>query len=83
MKNIVRICMTMMMVLALAVPAFATDFVKSIEIKPNPEIVIAVIIDEDGNVVMELEEGDIIITPLAEIDDADIPQEAKDLLKEV
>ncbi len=83
MKNIVRMCMAMMLVLAMVVPTFAAEFVKSIEVKPTPIIINAEIVDEDGNVILELEEGDIIITPLADIDDADIPQEAKDLLKEV
>lgn len=83
MKNIVRVCAALMMVVAMAVPSFAADFVPSIEVKPIPEVIVAVIIDDDGNVVMELETGDIIITPLVDIDDANIPQEAKDLLKEV
>ena len=83
MKNLVRICMAMLLVLSLVVPTFATEFVKSIEEKPEPIVVIAEIVDEDGNVIMELGDGDIIITPLAEIDDADIPEEAKELLKEI
>lgn len=93
MKNIVKICITLMMILVMAVPTFAADFVPSISEKPGLDLEImgedengpwyGEIIDKDGNVVMKLYEGDIIVTPIANIDEADIPQEAKDLLKKV
>lgn len=93
MRKFLSICITFMMVLALAAPAFATEFVPSISMKPpldldimgeeNNEPWYGEIVDENGEVIQKLYEDDIIVTPLAEIDDADIPQDAKELLKEV
>lgn len=93
MKNIVKICIVFAMILVMAAPTFAAEFVPSIGEKPSPDLEImgedekgpwyGEIVDEDGKVVLKLYEGEIIVTPIADIDDADIPQAAKDLLKEV
>lgn len=82
MKNIVKICITFMMILVMTVPTFAADFVPSIGEKPSPEIEKGEIVDGDGNKIEDLFGGDIIITPIGGIDDADIPQDAKDKLEE-
>lgn len=82
MRNIVKICITLLMILVMAVPTFAADFVPSIGEKPSPEIEKGEIVDGDGNKVEDLSGGDIIITPIGGVDDADIPQSAKDKLKE-
>lgn len=82
MRNIVKICITLLMILVMAVPTFAADFVPSIGEKPSPEFEKGEIVDGDGNKIEDLSDGDIIITPIGGVDDADIPQSAKDKLKE-
>lgn len=71
-----------MMILVMTVPTFAADFVPSIGEKPSPEIEKGEIVDGDGNKIEDLFGGDIIITPIGGVDDADIPQDAKDKLEE-
>lgn len=90
MRNIVKVCIAMMMVLAMAVPTFATDFVESINVKPSPDLVImgeddkgpyyGLIIDEDGNVVDKVYGGDITVTPLGGIDESELPEDVKQLV---
>lgn len=90
-------CIAMLAVLvSLCVPAFAAeaDFTPSVPNKPAPEIVpgkddagndvVGVIRDKDGNVVDYIEEGCLVITPVADVDKStDIPKEAAELLKKV
>ncbi len=90
-------CIAMLAVLvSLCVPAFAAeaDFTPSVSNKPAPEIVpgkddagneyVAVIRDKDGKVIDYVDEGCLVVTPVADVDKSeDIPDDARDLLKKV
>lgn len=80
MKNVMRVLMVMILVLAMVTPSFAanTGFVGSIDEKPatglmslgtdEHGIIYGIIYGPDGKQVACLHEGDIIVTPLAKID---------------
>ena len=98
MKRLFSILVVMILVLAMAVPAFAApaDFVDSIAEKPAPglldqgdceehdEPVYGWILDANGNQIDCLHEGQIIVTPLHQMDEAEehgiLPQEVIDLI---
>lgn len=80
MKNVMRVLMVMILVLAMVTPSFAanTGFVGSINEKPSTGlmslgtdehgVIYGIIYDPNGKQVACLHEGDIIVTPLAKID---------------
>ncbi len=97
MKKLMALVMTMVMLVAFAVPAMAAenDFVPSVEVKPGPEIIVGTD-DENGTpsygtIVMPdgtkipLPEGSITITPISKADSAteDIEEALKDAFEEL
>lgn len=94
MKKIICLMIAIMLCLSVAAPAWAADneFVPSITYKPNPEIVpvideegeeyIAVILDEDDEIISYVEHGCLRITPIAHVwdEEIDVPKEIEDLL---
>lgn len=92
MKRCFTIVIALVLLLAVAVPVLAanSEFVPSISYKPDPEIVsvegaIAVIRDADGKIVDYVDEGCLLITPLADAvdEETDIPEEIRELLTTV
>lgn len=91
MKRFISIVTVLLLCLSLAYPAYAAEeFVPSISYKDHPEVVPAPgggpgeIIDEDGEVIDELDDDCIVITPVSEAEDSDeIPDEARETLLEV
>ena len=84
MKRFFAIITVVMMCAALMVPAVAAqEFMPSVTNKPAPEIVIARILDEDGEVLKEV--GDcLIITPVSQVDTStEIPEDSRVILKDV
>ena len=93
MKRIINIIMVLCLVVSMAVSVSATEFVPSIEIKDAPELVpvgeqdgeavFGYVTDKDGNKIYTVVAGDILITPISEVDTSKyISKEAADLLKE-
>lgn len=93
MKRILSAVMAIFMVCFLAVTVFATEFVPSISEKGAPELVpvgeengkkiYGYVIDKDGNVLETVYEGDILITPISEVDISPyISKDAAQLLKD-
>jgi len=95
MKKVLSILVAMLLCVSLVLPAYAAEdigFVPSITYKPAPEIVpvydengnpyIAVIKDENGDVIDLVEAGCLIVTPIAHVWDEEIfvPKEIEDLL---
>jgi len=97
MKNLnlkkLKIVVILALVFAMALPiaVYADNFVPSVEAKMAPELVTqkgsngqdvaAVIIDKDGNIVYDVGSLELIITPLADADEAPLV-EIRDSLKE-
>ena len=93
MKRIINVILVLCLVVAMAVSVSATEFVPSIEIKDAPELVpvdqedgkniYGYVVDKDGNVIYTVVEGDILITPIRDVDTSEyISEEAAKLLKE-
>ena len=73
MKRITAILTALMLIVTLAMPAFAEGYVESITAKPAPGVVgegnvIGHVVDEDGNIIADIHDGDIVITPITEKD---------------
>lgn len=96
MKKIVMLLVAVMLVAAMACPAFAAedDFVPSITYKGAPELVLTVdvdgnpvvgaIVDADGKTVGYVDEDCLLITALSGIDSEDrLPAESKTRLKDL
>lgn len=89
MKKIAMLLSLAMILVMLAVPALAVDFTPSVENKPAPEIVImtdktgapvaAIIYNAQGEEVIGVPVGELIVTPVAEADGAEA--EISDALK--
>lgn len=93
MKRVVTCICILAMLLSLCVPAFA-DFTPSVSNKPAPEIVptpgeggkpaIGIIRDENNKIIGYVYEDCIVITPVSKVDESkDIPEDAKQLLKDI
>ena len=84
MKRFFAIITVVMMCVSLMVPAMAAqEFMPSVTNKPAPEVMIARIIDEDGNVLEEVTDC-LIITPVSEVDTStEIPEASRVVLKDV
>ncbi len=93
MKRILNLLMVVCLLFSMVIPAAATEFVPSISIKDAPELVpvreedgepiYGYVLDKDGNVIYTVREGDILITPISEVDTSEyISEEAARLLKE-
>ncbi len=93
MKKLICILTVLTLCAALVVPAMA-EFTPSVSEKPAPEIVpvpdgeggdgIAIILDEDGNIVEYVYTGCLIVTPVSEVNTStEIPEESRALLLEV
>lgn len=91
MKRLITLAAALLLALAVPVTALAANFTPSVEAKPAPELVrpnlgpdypnaVAAIYDSNGNILAALEEGDIVITPLAEADSAPL-EEIAEMLK--
>ena len=74
MKKLTAIMVSVMLIIAMAMPAFAEGYVDSITAKPAPGIVggddkvIGTVLDENGNKIADIHEGDIVITGITEMD---------------
>ena len=74
MKKLTAILASVMLIIAMAMPAFAEGYVDSITAKPAPGIVggddniIGTVLDENGNNIADIHEGDIVITGITEMD---------------
>ena len=73
MKKLTAIMVSVMLIIAMAMPAFAEGYVDSITAKPAPGVVgegnvIGHVVDEDGNIIADIHEGDIVITGITEMD---------------
>ena len=93
MKRILNLLMVVCLLVSMAIPAAATEFVPSISIKGAPELVpvgeedgelvYGYVLDKDGNVIYTVREGDILITPISEVDTSEyISEAAAQLLKD-
>lgn len=94
MKRFISLVAVIVLCFCLSVPAFAAedDFVPSITYKPNPDVMtvsdeaggeyFALIRDENGKVLEYIDEGCLLITPVAHIWDEtkDVPENVEDLL---
>lgn len=88
MKRVVVWTVMLTLLICLASPVFAAEFVPSITDKGSPDVIpeggnVGQIIDPEGNIVDHIPEGGLIITPVSKADDADIPEDVKDLLKDL
>ena len=81
MKKITAIFITAIMMLTLAMPAFATDFVDSVTGQPAPGVEDVTIVDENDNVVDDKGKSGIRITPISEADT--LPDEDRKELEDV
>ena len=81
MKKITAIFITAIMMLTLAMPAFATDFVDSVTGQPAPGVEDVTIVDENDNVVEDKGKSGIRITPISEADT--LPDEDRKELEDV
>ena len=89
MKKLTAIFMSVMMLMVMALPCYAVNgdgFTSSVTGDPAPGIVtdgdvIGYVVDENGNIIDEVKEGDIVITPLS--DKNSLPDEARKALEEV
>jgi len=94
MKRVVCIVMALVLLLALACPAFAAEnhFVPSITYKPSPDIIpvadeegneyLGVIRNAEGEIVDYVDHSCIVLTPVAHVwdEEKDIPEEVEELL---
>lgn len=74
-KKIITMLLAVTLVMAMSIPAMAAEFTPSVENKPAPEVVtqtdsngnecVAIIYDADGNEIVGVPEGYLIVTPVA------------------
>lgn len=85
MKRFFAIITVVMMCVSLMVPAMAAqEFTPSVTNKPAPEVIIAHILDEEGNVIQEVEKECLIITPVSEVETStEIPEASRVILRDV
>ena len=89
MKRVVVWTVVLTLLVCLASPVFAAEFVPSITDKGSPDIVpeggnVGQIIDPEGNIIDSIPEGDLVVTPVSKVDTSDdIPEDARDLLKDL
>ena len=85
MKKFCAIITAVMMCVSLMVPAMAAqEFMPSVTNKPAPEVVVARILDEDGNVIKEVDQECLIITSVADAQTStEIPAASKEVLLNV
>ena len=85
MKRFFAIITVVMMCVSLMVPAMAAqDFMPSVTNKPAPEVIVARILDEDGNVIKEVGKECLIITSVADAETStEIPAASKEVLLNV
>lgn len=85
MKRMFAIIAVVVMCVSLMVPALATqDFMPSVTNKPAPEMISARIIKRDGQVIKEVPEECLIITPVSEVETStEIPEASRTVLREV
>lgn len=86
MKRMICLVTALLLCLSVACPVFASeDFVPSITYKDEPEIEWPVkIIDGDGEVIDEIDEEHLVITPISDAEaDPDIPEDSREELLEV
>lgn len=89
MKRVIVWTVMLMLLVCLASPVFAAEFVPSITDKGSPDIVpedgnVGLIIDPEGNIIDYVAQGDLIVTPVSKADDSDeIPEDTKELLKDL
>ena len=85
MKKFFAIITAVMMCVSLMVPAMAAqEFMPSVTNKPAPEVVVARILDEDGNVIKEVDQECLIITSVADAQTStEIPAASKEVLLNV
>lgn len=80
MKKLLSLILAIALMTTIALPALAVDFMPSVVAKPAPEVIplpgddggeyAAIIRDEDGNMVIGVPFGDLIITPYSEAESA-------------
>ena len=85
MKRMFAIITVALMCVSLMVPAMAAqEFMPSVTNKPAPEVMVARILDKDGNVIKEVGEECLIITSVSEANTStEIPAASKDVLLNV
>lgn len=95
MKRLFAIITAVMMCVSLMVPAMAAqEFMPSVTNKPAPEIVpipdedgglhIGVILNDDGEIIKYVDEGCLIVTPVAEVETStEIPEASRTILRDV
>ena len=85
MKRFFAIITVVMMCVSLMVPAMAAqEFTPSVTNKPAPEVITAHILDEEGNVIKEVDEECLIITPVSEVETStEIPEASRVILRDV
>lgn len=85
MKKFFAIITAVMMCVSLMVPAMAAqEFMPSVTNKPAPEVVVARILDENGNVIKEVGKECLIITSVADAQTStEIPAASKEVLLNV
>lgn len=85
MKRMFAIITVVMMCVSLMVPAMAAqEFMPSVTNKPAPEVLVARIVDEDGNIIKEVGGECLIITPVSEANTStEIPAASKEVLLDV
>ncbi len=69
-KKVSATFMALVMVVAMSVTAFASEFTPSVTAKPAPTVASAEIYNEDGQVVATVPSGSITVTPLSEATEA-------------
>lgn len=89
MKRAIVWTVMLTLLVCLASPVFAAEFVPSITDKNSPDIVpeegnAGAIVDPNGDIIDYIPEGQLIITPVSQVDTSkDIPEEAREQLKEL
>lgn len=85
MKRMFAIITVVMMCVSLMVPAMAAqEFMPSVTNKPAPEVLVARIVDEDGNIIKEVGGECLIITPVSEANTStEIPAASREVLLDV
>ena len=85
MKRMFAIITVALMCVSLMVPAMAAqEFMPSVTNKPAPEVMVARILDKDGNVIKEVGEECLIITSVSEANTStEIPEASRVVLRDV
>lgn len=94
MRRTIAMAVVLVLCFVFACPVFATEFVPSIGDKGAPElvtttdedgnVVIGHVVDKDGNVLDDIHEDCLVVTPLYQVHTSDrIPEEAKEMLLHV